>query len=153
MKQTPFACFGLVLIRNIYDEGETVNVEIYTTSNNIHYITEGFEMKDGVQTHVTGILGNVQQQLEPGSSVVTMHDNYTVWCYTPIHNRGFIPEITSFELGVGSETQLPSNTKLFLCRGSLQASDKTITGPTQVRIQTSDTRLTALTHCYGLIIS
>lgn len=153
MKLTPFACFGLMLMRNVYNEGETVNVEIYDTSNNILYISQGFEMKDGVKTYVAGDLASVQQQFRPGSTIVSMHDNYTVWCYSPEANRGHVPVIEKFELAVGATTELAPNTKLFLCRGSLQTQDRTITGPTQVRIKTPNAELKAVSHCYGLLFS
>jgi hypothetical protein len=153
MKLTPFACFGLMLMRNVYEEGETVNVEIYDTSNNVLYISQGFEMKDGVQTYVTGELAHVQQRHGPGSTVVSMHDNYTVWCYSPEANRGYLPDIEKFELAAGAETTLAANTKLFLCRGSMQTQDRTITGPTQVRIKTPDAQFKATADCYGLIFT
>ena len=85
--------------------------------------------------------------------MASMHDTYTVWCYSPEANRGYLPNIEKFELVAGSDITLAANTKLFLCRGSLQTQDRTITGPTQVRIKTPDTSLKAVSHCYGLIFS
>lgn len=153
MKLTPFACFGLMLMRNVYEEGETVNVVTYDTSNNILYTSHGFELQNGIKVYEAGDLARVKQEHTPGTVIATMHDNYTVWCYSPEANRGYLPEVEKFELAAGAETILAVNTKLFLCRGSMQTQDRTITGPTQVRIKTPDAQFKAIADCYGLIFT
>ena len=153
MKLTPFACFGLMLMRNVYDEGETVNVVTYDTSNNILYTSEGFELQNGVKVYEAGNLAWVKQEHTSGTVIASMHDNYTVWCYSPEANRGYLPDIEKFELETGATAELAANTKLFLCRGELQSQDRTITGPTQVRIKTPNAELKAVSHCYGLIFT
>jgi hypothetical protein len=151
MKQTVHACFGHVLFRNECDDGEFINVQIYTTSNNTLFAVQGHETRNGIRTFGAGDMVKSNKEIPAETYPAVMQDNYTVWCYSPHWNKGQDPELEKLILDGGAETLLPIDTKLFLCSGTLQVGGKNLTAPQQIRIKTKQQLVTAIDPCYGLI--
>lgn len=145
------ACFGHVLFLNEAEGDELVNVIIYTTSNNTMFIVQGFETRDGKISENTGSFKKSNRDLPAETYTAVYRDNYKLWCYSPIFNKGRDPDIKNIIIDPDQSMIFPIGTKLFLCNGILQINDKEVTGPTQIRIKTADQKLTAVNRCYGLL--
>jgi len=158
--QKPFACFGRILIRNTYADGEVVEVVITDTSAATLLCTSGSMTGidlTGAQSVVpiqTGDLITPEiHRAAPRHQSQTMHDGYTLWCYSPESNHGYDADIEKFQLDGGSETIVPIGTKLFLCSGTLTANGTNVDAPAQIHIKTGNQLVQAVTTCHGMFFA
>jgi|LauGreDrversion4_2_1035121.scaffolds.fasta_scaffold211136_2 hypothetical protein len=160
MIQKPFACFGRVLIRNTYYDGEVIEVVIADTSAATLLCTSGsmtgvdLTGERTVTPVQTGDLITPEIHLAaPHHQSQTMHNNYIIWCYSPVINHGYQADIEKFQLDGGSETILPVGTKLFLCSGTLAVDGSNIAAPAQINIKSTNQLVQAMEACLGMIFA
>jgi hypothetical protein len=154
MVRKPFAAFGRILYANYYEAGNVVDVATSSHSETVLFFSEGDFTARDKQT------GEVVWQCGPGwfsgnhqDRIYTCTANTATvcWCYDPLVNQNYVPEIVPFHVASGQSTGLPIGTKLFLCSGTAVINGKEFTGPYQISVKTPDALLVASGDVYGLV--
>jgi len=154
MLQKPFAAFGYVLIANYYTKGEQFDVVSTQGSKTFLFGTKGdITVTDKltgrvIETRRAGWTNNGINENQEYTNLV--NEDAECWCYDPKLNKDFIPKIVPVIINMGDSQNIPNNTKLFLCSGTLTINNIEFTGPYQLHIKTGDKVLVATTDCYGL---
>lgn len=155
MVRKPFAAFGRILYANYYEAGNVVDVATSSNSQTVLFVSEGKTTARNKQT------GEVVWKAAPGwfssgdykDCVYTCTaDTATVcWCYDPLVNQNYIPEIVPFHVAAGQTAPLPIGTKLFLCSGAATINGTQFAGPYQISVRTPDSVMVASGDVYGLL--
>jgi hypothetical protein len=156
MEQKPYAAFGYLLLEQSFQDGETYLAEVTSDPGAIHFWVEG-RFRNFDKTRNAAMPDLVAGQLLLSSDYYaglfehTAVGNTRIMCVNRALNRGFIPDVSKFELPGGSETVLPKGTKLFLCAGTLAVGGQNVSKPTQIRVTSDNSLVQAVTDCYGLV--
>ncbi len=152
----PYAAFGKVLTKNTYQDNEVFFAVIGEDISCTTFWVKGRFKNKNVTTgqvcedYLPGKLFRKADYI-PSTYEHTAVGETEVFCYdTKINNNEEI-NIETFYLNATGETLLPIGTKLFLCSGKLVVNNVEIDKPTQIRIKSEDTLVTAITDCYGLL--
>jgi hypothetical protein len=155
MVRKPFAAFGRILYANYYDAGNVVDVATSGHSETVLFVSNGSTTVRNKQT------GEVVWEAGPGwfsdgnyqDNVYTCTANTATvcWCYDPLVNQNYVPEIVPLHVASGQSATLSIGTKLFLCSGTATINGKEFTGPYQISVKTPDSVLVASGDVYGLV--
>jgi len=155
MKRKPFAAFGRVLYANYYDAGEVQDFTTQANRKTVLFFTDADLTVRDKETN------DIAYECSPGwfksgdyvdgTYTFTVNQPGTSWCYDPLVNHDYVPIIEPFMLNQGQTAELPVNTNLFLCMGTLEVNGQPVNGPYQLAIRTGAASLSATTDVYGLI--
>lgn len=178
MKQTPYAAFGYVILRNECEVGDVINDEVL--KNNVYTVQRPSHLEDGnysglghgyshlycagkvkVTNTYTGEVherlpgwSNIQRPETVGSFLIEFLEPYVAYCISPVINAGKTPRIPNtevFALKAGESTNLSVGTNLFFGYGKIKIGQKEFSSPGQIKISTSDVVVEAFEDSYGLI--
>lgn len=157
MYRKPYAAFGRVLYANYYSQDDTWTAETRSDSDTALFFTRGeVVLRDKAGGSVLDVCKT--GRFFEGRSAYTntiFHCTATkpsvTWCYDPLVNHGFIPQIEVFKMKKGESTVLQNKTNLFLCEGEIEINDRIFASPYQLAIRSDSSTLRASTDVYGLI--
>lgn len=86
-----------------------------------------------------------------GKTEHTATGETVIWCVGSELNNNYLPDCEKWFLANGQSQTLPVGTKLFFAQGNLTINGANINTPTQVRVKTTDTTVTANEDCYGIL--
>lgn len=154
MTRKPFAAFGRVLYANYYDKDEVINLDTSAISRTTLFVSSGHVIvKDKNTDEVMHVckpgffIGNYKDS----NFVCTALEKSVCWCYDPLVNQGYLPNIQTFVNIRGQRTMFNSFTNLFLCEGTVMIDQNTYTGPYQISIKNDKKVILCSTDAYGLV--
>lgn len=167
MRGSVHRSFGLTAVITEFDKGGVVTVDplvdnIYSVGPNFGYIFMHLKGTDVLINTVTGeeIVrrpgdNSITNPMPVGEWRSTSPEDINVVCYSPFNNADKVPLNTRLEPVVllsGYSQTMPNMTQFFLASGDIQINEKVISGPQQVRVQTGDVVVRAVTNVYGFIV-
>lgn len=154
MTRKPFAAFGRILYANYYDKGEVFNLNTSVTSRTTLFFSSGdLIAKDKNTDEVVHVCkpGWFAGSHKDSDLVCTALEPTVCWCYDPLVNQGYLPNIQAFTNIRGQRTMFNSFTNLFLCEGTVMIDQNTYTGPYQLAIKNDKRVVLCSTDAYGLL--
>jgi len=160
VKQKPYRAFGWVILQNTYEGVTTYSYEYPKNREWYNLLSQGSVINNTFSDGTTLPDYKVGDWLTPADMVenigghgVCTHtavDNPIWWCIPKEANNNYLPTCEKWYLAAGETENLPQDTKLFFCTGTLVVGDKTITNPTQIKIVSTNQTFNAHTDCYGI---
>lgn len=168
MQTSYHRAFGIAVALTQFDKGEKVVLEpivdnIFQVGPNFGFVWYNIVGDDLLTNTITG------EQIERPAGTCTLTspipigewrmeipEDMQVLCASPFLNTGMLPlanHMADFKVLSGEQRLMPGNTKLFLGYGSLTVEGKTITGPQQILFKSGAKQITAITNCYGFIVT
>lgn len=157
MQLVPYRAFGLVFLVNTHFAGERYKTIISEPDCTI-FCVDGLQTCTNIKTgekmpdyskgwfHAPGI-----NYIEGEFQLDVINDT-TIFCYDPKINFNKHQKFSPFILDGGAETILKKNTKLLLCKGSLNIEGKVFNAPSRIFVESGDRLVTSVTESLGLIV-
>ena len=154
-KRTLHAAFGHIIARNEFVKSETLVVDTTAAVRSHIFYTCGRFVWTNV---VTGEIANECNAglFIPGGAALhgvfkgeALDNGSVFYCLDPKINRDYLPEVHPVVI-TSSET-LSAKTKLFLCSGTVQVKNQTISAPAQIKLESGAEVISVGGTAYGFL--
>jgi len=157
MQRKMYRAFGFLVYNNIFKDAEPYFPAYAANRKWFNYFTKGSMVNNVVMSTnealpdwPTGSWITPDDLTFSGTVSHTIVGDTEVWCVPAEANNNYLPDCEKWFLSAGSSETLPVGTKIMFCDGSLAVNGQTITNPTQLKIKSSDTTVTANQDCFGI---
>lgn len=148
--------FGLIVLQRDWASGQEHVEEITSDLPCTTYCVKGYSTSkrasDGtyVPDFAEGYFAT-KNNYEVGTFILNVIEDNQTYCYDSRMNGGYHPDITKVELFAGESAEIPHNAKWFLCRGTAELNNVSLSGPTQIIAKTGNAKIIAQTKCFFMV--
>ena len=157
MKQKPYRAFGYIVIKNTWTDGEPYQPTAKPDETFWNYFTKGsminnVSISPTTPTYPDFNVGHWHKFETDIDRTVkhTVNGDTVVWCVSSKTNNDYLPDCEKWFLASGEKTDLSVGTKLMFCQGSISFNGQTVSDPTQIKISSDVTQVTANEDSFGI---
>lgn len=156
------SAFGWIIHQKIISTGDTYTVKLTSDTDgpnlgNITLVTKGYitgvnrATSESVVDRIPGYTNKDRVNLLAGTYDFIAKKDSEWWCINKRINKDKLPNVDIFLASTGQIIELPVNTKLLLCEGSLSVGHIQYDSPQAFEVSSQETVFVAGSQCYGFI--
>lgn len=148
--------FGYIIAQNTVDSFSSYTTVIDSTSASILFYTSGYLdfFKENGEKYIRTTAGTMEvSSNHPVGSYLTISgpEGCSFFCLDPKANKGSIPSVEYKKIDAGISVEVETNSKIYLCQGTIKIDEDTVEGPKQIYIRSEKKVIQTVSDCHFIV--